>query len=101
MSDDYKKIKIECYGTVIRGNEDTSEDQLASVHDNEFGLLLTDRFNAYDANQERIKELEARNTELKVAMSDLIDFANMVVDQESLSTDVVDDAIKVFNKENK
>lgn len=57
----YKKIKVECYGTVIRGGEDTSEDQLASVCDNEFGVLLAHRFNDYERLEKENADLRAIN----------------------------------------
>ena len=51
--------------------------------------------------EERIKELEARNTELKVAMDDLIILANELTEQESQPVTALDEAIAVFNKETK
>ena len=87
-------MKIECYGTVIRGDEDTSEDQLATVCDNEFGLLLVSRFNAYEENQQRIKELED-------ALGKLLEFATLMSEQESVSDGSIDAAREILKKKSK
>ena len=42
-----EKWKLRAYGKIIRGDEDTSEDQLASVVDEELAQLLVYRFNIY------------------------------------------------------
>lgn len=39
------KDKLSCYGNIIRGDQDTSEDQIASAVTPEWANLLVDRFN--------------------------------------------------------
>ena len=50
--------KLAAYGKIIRGDEDTSEDQIAEAATSEMARLLTLRFNqCTPTNQERLEKL--------------------------------------------